>query len=422
MKRIFFTFGLILMVSLGFSQKSKRVSAYNLLKDGILDEAKEYIDKCVEHPKTMKDARAWLYYGQIYHSIATSNDKVYKKLDDKAEEKALKGYEKAILFNFIDESYHNLDIVNKPMDMVKFSKALMNRDTKYVDEKIVLDVYMNRLPALSNAFINKGLNEYQNKKNYSYALELFEKSLQTSSMVGKVDTQAVYLCARAATEAKNNEKAIKYYKALTKVDYGADEAEKAKNYYFLAKLYLENKDSEKYASTLKKGIEKYPNSSFLIKEMINYYLQSGKQKEALAYLDKGIAAAPNSAELYYVKGTIYDTDSVLHDETKAIECYKKAIEIKPDHFDSYYNIGVMYFNKGADKNNEAKNIDFDDQATYKKVKAESDKYFKEALPYLEKAHEINPKDMNTMQSLKLVYYRTGDLDKREKIMKEMKGE
>ena len=74
MKKIIFLTSLILLTSLTFAQTNKRVSAFNYLKDGDLDLAKTAIDKCVVHPKTIHDARAWLYYGQIYHAIAVSKD------------------------------------------------------------------------------------------------------------------------------------------------------------------------------------------------------------------------------------------------------------------------------------------------------------------------------------------------------------
>jgi tetratricopeptide (TPR) repeat protein len=422
MKKIIFLTSLILLTSLTFAQTNKRVSAFNYLKDGDLDLAKTAIDKCVVHPKTIHDARAWLYYGQIYHAIAVSKDKAYMNLDEKPEIKAYDGYKKAILYNFKDESYWNLDIDNNQMDMIKFAKALMDPNTKYVDQGIVLDVIRNRYPVLSNVLVNKGLKEYQENKNYKGALELFERSLFTSTMVNKVDTQAVYFCALAAVKAKETDKAIEYYKVLSELAYGQNEVDKANNYYFLAKQYLAKNDTANYIKTIGKGIEKYPNSSSnLVVEMINFYLAKGMQKEALEYLDKGIQASPTNASLYYAKGSIYDTDSLLQDKDKAIEAYKKAVEIDTNHFDAYYNMGAIYYNKAAAKIEEANNVDPDDFKKYKAVKAEANVFFKQALPYLEKAHKINPKDMPTMQSLKLIYYRTGELEKSEAMKKEMEG-
>jgi len=421
MRKIIFLVGFVLLASLAYTQPNKRVSAFNYLKDKEYDLAKENIDKCVVHPKTIHDAKAWLYYGQIYFGIATSKDKAYMNLDPNPELKSYKGYKNALLYNFKDQSFWTLDIENNQMDMIKFSKALNNRDTKYVDQMILMDV-INGFSGLSNALVNKGLKEYQDNKNYKSALELFEHSLFTSQMTGKVDTQVVYFCALASVKAKETDKAIEYYKALAEMGYGKTEADKANNYYFLAKQYLNKQDTVKYKKSIEQGIEKYPNSSSnLVVEMINFYLARKMQKEALAYLDKGIAAAPTNASLHYAKGTIYDTDSLLQDKDKAIESYLKTVELDPNHFDAYYNLGAIYYNKAAAKIEDANNVDPDDFKKYKSVKAEADVFFKQALPYLEKAHTINPKDMATMQSLKLIYYRTGELEKSEAMKKEMEG-
>lgn len=421
MKKILFLSALVLFSSITFAQKNRRVTAFNYLKDKEYDMAKENIDKCVVHPKTMTDAKAWLYYGQIYYGIAISKDKAYMNLDKDPEIKSFKGYKNALMYNFIDKSFWDLDIEHNQMDMIKFSKALNNRDTKYVDQMILMDV-INGFSGLSNAMVNRGLKEYQENKNYSKALELFEHSLFTSQVSGRVDTQAVYFCALASVKAKETDKAIQYYEVLTKMDYGATETDKSNNYYFLAKQYLAKNDTVKYVKTISDGIEKYPNSSSnLVVEMINFYLAKNMQKEALEYLDKGIVAAPTNASLYYAKGTIYDTDSLLQDKDKALAAYQKTIEIDSNHFDAYYNIGAIYYNKAAAKNDEANNVDPDDFKKYKAVKAEANVFFKQALPFLERAHKINTKDMATMQSLKLIYYRLGDLDKSEAMKKEMGG-
>lgn len=421
MKKIIFLSALVLFTSLTFAQTNKRVSAFNYLKDKEYDLAKENIDKCVVHTKTMHDAKAWLYYGQIYYGIATSKDKAYMSLDPNPELKSYKGYKNALMYNFIDKSFWNLDIENNQMDMIKFQKAVNNRDTKYVDQMILMDV-INGFSGLSNALVNKGLKEYQENKNYESALDLFEHSLFTGQMTGKIDTQAVYFCALAAVKANKTDKAIEYYDALSEMDYGEKEVDKANNYYFLAKQYLAKNDTAKYVKTISKGIEKYPNSSTnLVVEMINFYLGKGMQKEALAYLDKGIAASPTNASLYYAKGSIYDTDSLLQDKDKAIEAYLKTVEIDSTHFDAYYNMGAIYYNKAAAKNDEANDVDPDNFKKYKAVKAEANVFFKQALPYLEKAHAINPKDIATMQSLKLIYYRLGDLEKSEAMKAKMEG-
>jgi tetratricopeptide (TPR) repeat protein len=412
---------LLAVAQISYAQTSKRVSANNYYKDGDFDLAKENIDACVVNPKTEKDARAWLYYGQIYYALAVSEKPEFKKLDPNAIGKSYDGYKKAILFNFKDPALQTLDIDNNYLDMIKFSKALMDQNTDYVDQAIIID-FINGNSALSVALVNKGLIKYQDEKDYNAALDLFEKSMFSAQMIGNADTQVVYFCALAASNAGKTDKAIEYYKTLSELGFGADDTEKARNFYFLAKQYASKGDTAKYIKSLEAGIQKYPNnSSPLMIELINHYLAKKQQKEALAYLDKGIELMPTNPELYYVKGTIYDSDSLLKNLTLAEENYKKAIEIDPKHFNSYYAIGVIYYNQAAAKNDEANAVDPDDVQKYKKIKTQADDIFKKALPYLEKAHEIDPKDMNTMQSLKIIYYRIGEIEKSDAMKAKIDG-
>ena len=48
-------------------------------------------------------------------------------------------------------------------------------------------------------------------------------------------------------------------------------------------------------------------------------------------------------------------------------------------------------------------------------------YFKEAQPYLEKAHELNPADTNTMVSLKQLYARLNETAKYDAIKAKLEG-
>jgi len=77
----------------------------------------------------------------------------------------------------------------------------------------------------------------------------------------------------------------------------------------------------------------------------------------------------------------------------------------------------MYFNEAAEMANKANELK--SNAEYSKAKEKFDAKFKESEPYLEKAHELNPADVNTMVSLKQLYARTGENEKYDKIKAEM---
>lgn len=401
------------------AQPNKRASALNYLKYGELDKAKKTIDEACKHPKTFNDARTWWYKGQIYQAIHSSDNKDYNALCLDAADTAFVAFKKALLLNFKDPDLQNLDIVDNPVDQTKFIKALMDRNTKYVDQEIIIDIITQRYPVLANILVNRGVKQYSDEKSYSKALNSFESSLFVSSLTGRVDTPVVYYAALSAEKSKDTKKAIEYFKSLTKMAYGKNQEEKAGMYYFLAKVYKDKNDTIHYIKTLNKGIEKYPDgSSPLVVELINYYLNANKTEDALNYLNVAIEKDTTNPNFYFARGSLYDVN--LKQPEKAIPDYKKAITLNPNYFDPNYNLGALYYNKAVEQIKKAQ--DETDNDKYYKMVEKAKGVMKIALPYLEKAYEITPEDKNTMLSLKELYYRLGNIEKSEEIGKLLKGE
>jgi len=416
MKKIsLLTFILSLTAYILNAQPSNRVSAWNYLKSGDLKKAKEKIDKAVQHPKTSKDPRTWYYKGLIYQNLATTDVQKYKSLSENPLDEAYDAYEKALKFNFKDPELQKIDL-NTPEGIMKFMKAIRDSKTKYVDREITMKIFMN-YPALGNIFFNKGVENY-NKKKFDKSFENFERSLFCTSFKGTADTVVIYYAGLAAKKAGKYDKAIEYFKMAQKLGYGKTDKDKILIYKLLAETYKENKDTTKYIKTLKEGIEKYPSqSALLLPDVINYYLAKKQNDEALNYLNKAIEQDPNNPTYYYARGNLYDLTLKKMDLADAD--YKKAIELKPDFYDALYSLGAMYYNKGVEILKEADKIEDNDK--YQKMKNKAMELFKKALKPLEKANELNPDDVNPLISLKAIYYRLGELDKYEKIKKELEA-
>ena len=146
----------------------------------------------------------------------------------------------------------------------------------------------------------------------------------------------------------------------------------------------------------------------MITAEINFYLKDGKYDEAFDNLSLAIKNDPNNATFYFARASINDQRK-QYEEAKAD--YIKAIELKPDYFDALYNLGALYFNQGAETNNQANDLPLNEAKKGEELRAKADELFKGALPHLEKAHELNSSDKNTMVSLKNIYARTGDTEK-----------
>ena len=118
-----------------------------------------------------------------------------------------------------------------------------------------------------------------------------------------------------------------------------------------------------------------------------------------------------------------DVDILLPRGVRApgLAAWLKAVELKPDYFEANYNLGAMYFNKGAELVNKANNLPVSKQAEYDAAKKKYEAKFREAKPYLEKAYQLNPKDEATMQSLYQLYGRLNETAKAQEMKAALDG-
>lgn len=199
-------------------------------------------------------------------------------------------------------------------------------------------------------------------------------------------------------------------------------------------LFNINKESnpDKAISYLQEGRAKYPEEKGLLYAEINYYLAQGNLQEPISRIKEAIAADPENVSLYTTLGNVYDQltndnrDAGNIEEAdkyfnEAFTYFNKALEINAENFDATYSLGALYYNKAASMTAQINELasDYSAEGTkkYNKMKEEMDGYFGEALPFFEKAHQINPKDQNTMIALREIYARQSKFDKVE----EMKG-
>jgi ABC-type lipoprotein release transport system permease subunit len=81
----------------------------------------------------------------------------------------------------------------------------------------------------------------------------------------------------------------------------------------------------------------------------------------------------------------------------------------------------MLNNKAAIYITDANNLPLSESKKYDELISTATKYLNEARPYLEKCHELDPKDQNTMIMLRGIYAQTKDMDNLKKINEELKA-
>ncbi len=400
----------------GLAQSSKVVNAINYLKDFnstkdpvSLAKAKENIDLASEHVDTKEKAKTQVIKGQVYMTIYESNKRIQ-------EEK---------LMSIADPNKRTFAALqNTPTAELGIAFQAFTKG-KALDEK---GNYTAELKAIGNIGIyydNTGRANFNGKK-YSEALSAFESAYEIS---GSSDTTVLYFCAASADMAKEYDKSKRYYQKMIDSKQG-----KGATYSSLVNIYLMMKDTSGGMDVLKKGRIAYPNDINLVISETNYFLKTNNSKEAINNLNIAISAKPTDPNLYLVRGNIYDNlanpkDAAgkdlekpkdYEDNIKLAETdYKKAIELKADYFDALYNLGVLYNNQGVVLNKLADKIT--DNAKYAVANAKATEKFSAAMPILEKASEVNPKERNTLIALKQIYARLQLLDKLKAVNEKLKN-
>jgi tetratricopeptide (TPR) repeat protein len=397
--------------SVAFAQKSKVVSAYNYnkaftrsqkcneLKDGL-----EAINQAKDHEQTKSWAKTWYYRGNLYYNVIASGKEECKSVAPEALEECTDSYLKALVLNFDDPELKKLDL-EKQGDVMKFFTALQS-NPKVDDELYTADIMGRKFPGLAGEYANKGITQF-GAKDYKGAQASFSKSMMLSQMTGKVDTMTLYNTALASEYAEDFETAKQLYDGLIMMKYNVGDAG-PDLYRSMSRIYKNEGNAEKAMEYIKKGREAYPNNNNLIVEELEDYLKNDKHEEALTSLKTAIVNDANNPVLYFAKGTVHES---LKQEAEAIASYKKALEIKPDYYDASFNLGAYFFNKGADKINEANKLPLSESKKYDAFKAEAKAEFEKAVPHIEKAHNLRPEDVDTANMLIKLYTHTGDYEK-----------
>ncbi len=391
MKRTTILFVLLFAFTGVFAQKGKVTSASSFKETGKLDKAVSTIEEAIDssNPKTESSVtwpRTWEVRGEIYQAVFQSKDENYQKLSNDPLTVAYDSYLKALALD----------------DKDKFSKSV----------KIKLTLLIGDLTNQAVAAFNE--------ENYEKALRSFEQIMgieQTPVFKAddptSVDTVIIFNAGLAAYNAQKYDKAIQYYREAAKYKYSG-----ARTYQLISSSYMQKQDTVGALAVLQEGLKEYPDNGTILVEVINIYLNSNRVDDALRYLDIAIEQDPKNASYFFARGTLYDK---LQKPEEAIASYMKAIEYKEDYFDAYYNLGAVYYNKGVKQIDVANAVPSNQPEKYEVEKEKADIEFKKAIPYMEKAHEVNPTDKFTMESLKTLYYRLKMLDKHAEIVEKMKN-
>jgi Cytochrome c biogenesis factor len=403
MKRLVFTLAMSLIVCVSFGQKKAVSSAKNEIKGGApnFEEARKLIKEAQVNQETEAQAETWFVAGQIEN----------KQLDTENMKEILgQDPNRTIMYTALSNIYPYFEKAYE-LDQLPDEKGK-------VKPKFTKDI-RSLMKANRVHYFNAGVYYYDNK-DYQQAYDNFKMygDISTLPMMSREDfpqnandsteMQVRFYAGMAASLIPNHDDAIAIYSELKDKGY-AD----AELYQRLVYEYEQVSDSVSLVNILKEGMVKFPENDFFLLNLINININTENTSQAIIYLNEAIAKNPANAQLYDVLGQVYEIEK---NYDKAFENLKKALEIDPNNADYLSHTGKVYYNLGVETRGNADNIAEKQQYEQEFQKAQS--YFKEAIPYFEKAYELNPDDSNAIFALRSIYYNLGmgeEFDKMDAI-------
>ncbi|WP_298997533.1 tetratricopeptide repeat protein [uncultured Tenacibaculum sp.] len=282
---------------------------------------------------------------------------------------------------------------------------------------------------------NKAVDFYNNKKDYKNAAENF----YLTYLLSPADTSFAYNAAVSATQAKDYDKAIEYYRELQKIGYtgiekefvatdkasgkvesfGNDKARRdlmVKSGGYLkpdvrssesktativknvALILKEQGKTEEAIAAFKDARTSNPKDLNLILNEAQLYVEMGKMDKFGELMSEAVALDPENPTLYYNLGVVNFNQGRMEDAKKY---YEKTIELKPDHADAYMNLAVVILDQEKAIVEEM-NKNLSNFKKYDELAAKQKEVYKEAIPFLEKADSLN-RSIDTVKTLMNLY-------------------
>ncbi len=184
-------------------------------------------------------------------------------------------------------------------------------------------------------------------------------------------------------------------------------------YYYPVHCYYGQKEDDKAfilkgKEALLKGMEKFPKNSHIIESLIQLYTAEegmGDPADLVSIIDNQLKEQPENVDLWFGRGRVF---YALKNYDESINSFHKVVELAPDMYEGNYFLGVFYTYKAEVLQQELNARQYSSQAAYDEDLKDVNAIYKQALPWFEKAHEINPKDPNSLELLKSIYFRLRD--------------
>ena len=396
MKRlVLFTTALLLLVGSGdvFAQKTnvRKAKAKMTAEKPDYVEAEKFIAPALLDSITKTQADTWFTAGKIYYKLF-DNEQKKQWTGGRANEE--------LMATSLMKAYDCLKVADS-LDQTPNAKGKVpNKLRKQIVE--IMDV-------MQNGFINAGGYYFKNQ-DYQNAIKAFEYYLDYPNlkMWDNVKMEALtkdtmiqtlqYYCGASASQANDSYTALKYFKKLLGVYKPEEEM-----YQFVIYEYGRLKDTVNLIEMYKIGAQKFPQNPYYARSLVNEYLSRNDLKTAMVWIDNAMANGDSTSAVFWnLKAQIIEHEG---DVKGSLKYFEKAVELDPEFADALGSIGRIYYNEAVEELDRVNAIR--DDRKYRTEKAKMKDVFMKPLPYLEKAHQLNPTERDYVVALRGIYYNLG---------------
>lgn len=295
-------------------------------------------------------------------------------------------------------------------------KALAALDKAYELDPKQASKIREQLVRIDNFCAEQG-NALNSLQEYKLASEAYETSFRAemNPAFGKPDLTRLYYAGMLATVggAADHELFKRGEELLTQAQEMGFVDEAGQLYYFLYHCYYGQRTDDpanvlKAKDTLLEGISKFPNNQELLTSLVNLYSTEqgiGDPSELVSMLDNTIAKDPKNIELWFGRAQLFVE---LKNYDEAIASLEKAIEIEPESYPANFYTGYYLIMKADALNEEANAKQY---TSIEESNADQDKIlavYAEAVPFMEKAYEIDNTQIDPVSLLRALAFRLRD--------------
>lgn len=256
--------------------------------------------------------------------------------------------------------------------------------------------------------LNSIMSEIHNAKDYANAVKAYELFITLPFepyMVGKIAAPADTILGEirfyqgiALWQGENPKDAVGAFEKARKLGYLKKEV-----FDYALNCAAQSNNEAAIVKIAEEALPLYgKQDGQYVRILINGYLNNQNYVEANKIVDQAILDDPQSAELVNLKGNLVENQKSIEE---AFPYFKKAVDLDPTSSKAQFDLGRYYFNKAIKIRDEKTDLTGD--ALAKLVNP----LYEQALPYLEKAYELDKGNIDAKNALRSIYYQLNDEEK-----------